>query len=150
MKNKILIVSACLIGLNTKYNGGNNFNKEVLNALKNYIIVPLCPEQLGGLPTPRPPAEIIGARVMNINGVDVTQNFLHGAEETLKFARMFNVKAAILKEGSPSCGVHYIYDGTFSSVKITGSGITASLLRKNGIKVFSENDIEEFLNEEEK
>ncbi|NIA12108.1 MAG: DUF523 domain-containing protein [Nitrospiraceae bacterium] len=148
MKNKIIIVSACLLGLSTKYSGSNNFSKDVLELANHYIFAPLCPEQLGGLPTPRPPAEIIGNKVIDINGVNVTENFLRGAEEALKFTRIYDIKLAILKDGSPSCGVHCIYDGTFSGSKVDGIGITARLFRKNGIKVFSENDLEEFLYEE--
>ena len=147
MKNKIIILSACLLGINTKYNGNNNLEDNLINALKDYILVPLCPEQLGGLPTPRPPAEIIGSEVININGVNVTENFLRGAKEALKFARLYNVKRAILKDGSPSCGVHYIYDGTFSGRKIKGMGITARIFIENGIRVYSENDLKEFLDE---
>ena len=149
MKNKIVIVSACLIGLNTKYNGRNNLNRDVLKILKDYVFVPLCPEQLGGLPTPRPPAEIIGDKVVNINGFNVTNYFLRGAEEALKFAMLYNVKTAILKDGSPSCGTNYIYNGTFSGKKIPGRGITASLFIRNGIKVYSEKQLEEFLKDEE-
>ncbi len=150
MKNKIIIVSACLLGLNTKYNGGNNENRDVIALSKRYILIPLCPEQLGGLPTPRPPSEIKGNSVFGINGSDLTTNFLRGAEEALKFAKLYNVKKAILKDGSPSCGSNYIYDGTFTGKKIEGSGITAMLFKRNNIRVYSEKEIGKFLADEEK
>ncbi len=148
MKNKIIIVSACLLGLNTKYDGGNNRNEKVISLSRSYILIPLCPEQLGGLSTPRSPSERMGDFVFNIDGVDVTKNFLKGAEEALKFAKLYNVKKAILKDGSPSCGSNYIYDGTFTGQKIKGNGVTAELFRRNNIKVYSENEIKDFLSDE--
>ena len=148
---KMVIVSACLLGINTKYNGNSNINEGVIALKDKFILIPVCPEQLGGLTTPRIPAEIQkNGSVHNKNGEDVTENFLRGANETLKLARLFNIKYALLKDGSPSCGVHFIYDGTFSGKKIRSKGVTARLLMNNGIKVFSENDIKEFINETEK
>lgn len=148
---KMVIVSACLLGLNTKYNGSSNINEEVIALKDEFILIPLCPEQLGGLPTPRIASEIQrDGSVHNKNGEDVTDNFLRGANETLKLAKLFNIKYALLKENSPSCGVHSIYDGTFTDKKVRGKGVTARLLMNNGIKVFSENDIEELVNETEK
>ena len=146
-----MIVSACLLGINTKYNGNSNINEEVIALKDKFILIPVCPEQLGGLTTPRIPAEMQkNGSVYNKNGEDVTENFLRGANETLKLAKLFNVKYALLKDGSPSCGVHSIYDGTFSGKKIRSKGVTARLLMNNGIKVFSENDIKEFINETKK
>lgn len=136
------IVSACLIGVNCKYNNENNENELVINFLKDKKFIPVCPEQLGGLKTPRDPAEIIGDKVIDINGIDVTYNFKKGAKETLKIARACNCKIAILKEKSPSCGVKKIYDGSFSDRIIYGEGVTSRLLKENGIEVMSENEID--------
>lgn len=139
-----MLVSACLLGMNCKYSGGNNYNEKVTELIKKYKIIPVCPEQMGGLCTPRPACEIEKnhsvKRIISKDGVDLTESFLHGAEETLKIAKLFNVKIAILKSKSPSCGSKYIYDGTFSGVLVEGTGITAEMLRKNGIKVYDEHD----------
>ena len=134
----MIIISACLCGVDCKYSGGNNLNKKCLEIFKKGEAILVCPEQLGGLETPRNPAEIIGDKVITKDGQDVTKEFLKGAEETLKIAKMANAKMAILKEGSPSCGCNYIYDGNFNGTKIKGRGKTASLLDENGIKVISD------------
>ncbi|MGN1336878.1 MAG: DUF523 domain-containing protein [Candidatus Coprovivens sp.] len=136
MKEKIL-VSACLLGTNCKYSGGNNYSEEVIEFLKDYEIIPVCPEQLGGLPTPRPASEIIGDKVMNNEGTDVTSNYQKGAEETLKIAQLLGIKKALLKAKSPSCGNGKIYDGTFSGILTTGDGITTKLLKENNIEVIT-------------
>lgn len=136
MKEKIL-VSACLLGINCKYSGGNNYSEEVMEFLKDYEIIPVCPEQLGGLPTPRPASEIVGDKVINIEGNDVTANYIKGAEETLKIAKMHGIKKALLKAKSPSCGNGKIYDGTFTNTLIEGEGITTKLLKENDIKVIT-------------
>lgn len=147
----MILVSACLLGINCKYSGDNNENDKVKEYLKDKQFVLVCPEQLGGLTTPRDPAEITklyGDTVLNgesnvvtNNGTDVTEAFLKGAEETLKIAKLYNSKEAILKESSPSCGSNFIYDGTFSGKKIPGFGVTAALLKSNGIKVISEKEL---------
>ena len=142
MKEKIL-VSACLLGINCKYSGGNNKNEKVLEYIKDKEVIPVCPEIMGGLSTPRPPSEIINDKVMNSLNQDVTQQYKKGAEETLKLAKLFNVKKALLKAKSPSCGKGYIYDGTFSSTLIEGNGITTKLLIENGIEVITEKDLED-------
>ena len=142
MKEKIL-VSACLLGINCKYSGGNNQNEKVLEYIKDKEVIPVCPEIMGGLSTPRPPSEIINDKVMNNLNQDVTQQYKKGAEETLKLAKLFNVKKALLKAKSPSCGKSYIYDGTFSSTLIEGNGITTKLLIENGIEVITEKDLED-------
>ena len=142
MKEKIL-VSACLLGVNCKYSGGNNQNEKVLEYIKDKEIIPVCPEIMGGLSTPRPPSELINDKVMNNLNQDVTQQYKKGAEETLKLAKLFNVKKALLKAKSPSCGKGYIYDGTFSSTLIEGNGITTKLLIENGIEVITEKDLED-------
>lgn len=142
------LVSACLCGVNCKYNGKNNTSEKVLELLQKGEAILVCPEQLGGLETPRPPAEISGDvekvlsgtdKILTIDGLDVTDKFLKGALEVLNIAKETGIKQAILKDGSPSCGSVFIYDGSFSGRKIEGEGLTTYLLRKNGIEVFTEN-----------
>ncbi|WPX09681.1 DUF523 domain-containing protein [Anaerocellum danielii] len=130
------LISSCLIGLNTKYDGENNLREEVVERLKNeYILIPICPEQLGGLPTPRNPCEIKNGRVIDIEGRDFTDNFYKGAYEALKLAKFFDVQIAFLKSKSPSCGCGKIYDGSFSGKLVEGNGITTVVFMQNGIKV---------------
>lgn len=140
MEKEKILVSACLAGVDCKYNGGNNETKKIIELIKNNDVILVCPEQLGGLKTPRDPAENIGNKVITDKGVDVTKEFNKGAEEVLKLAQKFNVKKAILKSRSPSCGMGKIYDGTFSGKQIDGNGVTAELLLKNGIEVISSDD----------
>lgn len=141
----MIIISACLCGCNCKYNGENNKNEQCVKLFKEGKAILICPEQLGGLSTPRTPCEIVEnnglIKVVNKLDEDLTENFKKGAEEALKLAKLVNAKVAILKESSPSCGSSFIYDGTFSNNKIKGIGITAKKFIENGIKVFSENDI---------
>ena len=137
----MIIVSACLLGIKCKYDGSDNLIPDLMNSKNKYEMIPVCPEQLGGLPTPRAPAEILNGKVYNKNGEDVTDNFRKGAEETLRIAAITGCKKAILKDGSPSCGVHRIYNGQHEGVKIEGKGFTASLLLKQGITVYSEEEI---------
>lgn len=136
----MVLVSGCLVGINCKYNGGNNYDERIFNLVKEGRAIPVCPEQLGGLKTPRNPAEIQekdGQRnVVTCKAEDVTIEYKKGAEEVLKIAKMLNVKEAILQPRSPSCGKGLIYDGTFSKSKVEGNGITADLLIKNGINVY--------------
>lgn len=140
---KKIIVSACLLGENCKYNGGNNLNQDLLNFLKDYEVYPICPECFGGLSTPRVPAEIIGDKVINKEGLDVTNNYLDGAIKALSIAKKENISIAILKAKSPSCGVDKIYDGTFSNTLISGDGITARLFKENHIAVYTEENYRE-------
>ena len=140
MKEKIL-VSACLLGINCKYDGTSNKNEKVLKLAKDFILIPVCPEILGGLPTPREPAEQKGKKVITKSGKDVTKFFQKGAKEVLKIAKIFKIKKAILKQKSPSCGCGKIYDRTFSGRLIKGDGITTKLLKKNKIKVFTEENL---------
>ena len=141
-----ILISACLLGVNCKYNGSNNNVPGIIDQMKNVTLIPVCPEQLGGLTTPRPPAELDGeGRIINNEGIDVTKQFEFGAEETLKIAKMYNCKYAILKERSPSCGSNQIYDGSFQGKVKQGEGLTASLLKQNGIKVYSEENFEAFI-----
>ena len=136
MKEKVL-VSACLLGVDCKYNGGNNYDEEIFKELEKYELIPVCPEIFGGLSTPRKPSEIVGNKVINNEGLDVTNNFKRGAEETLELAKKLGVKKAILKAKSPSCGNGKIYDGTFTGTIIDGDGITTKLLKENGIEVIT-------------
>lgn len=135
-KEKIL-VSSCLLGLNCRYDGGNNYSKEVEEFIKNYEVIPICPEIMGGLPTPRTPSERQADRVINKDGKDVTEQYEKGARECLFLAQKYDVKKALLKLRSPSCGSKEIYDGTFSHTIIEGDGVTAELFKKNGIEVIS-------------
>ncbi|MDD4160558.1 MAG: DUF523 domain-containing protein [Synergistaceae bacterium] len=148
-----ILVSACLLGINSRYCGGGCLNDHIALLTDTHDLIPVCPEQLGGLPTPRDPDEIREGRVMEKNGHDNTDIFQKGAEETLRLARLLKSDMAILKQNSPSCGSTMIYDGTFSGKKIPGSGITAALLIKNGIRVIGEDSsaaIAELMDDPEK
>jgi uncharacterized protein YbbK (DUF523 family) len=135
------IVSACLCGINCKYNGGNNFNPKLYKEMIDGKLLPVCPEVLGGLQTPRSPCEIKDGRVYTKDGQDVTTYFEHGARKTLDIARAVGAGRAVLKQRSPSCGCGRIYDGSFSGRVIDGNGIAAGLLIAEGIEVLSEEDI---------
>lgn len=139
-----ILISACLLGVPCKYSGGSNLTKYLPELLKKHTLIPVCPETYGDLPIPRPPAEKQGERIVDQQGKDVTEAFQKGAQKTLAIAKEMHCEIAILKESSPSCGSQMIYDGTFSGKKIPGSGVTAQLLRENGISVFSEKQLEEF------
>ena len=141
-KKENILVSACLLGVDCRYDGKNGRNEGVIALMRDYNLIPVCPEQLGGLMTPREPAEIkVGNTVITQSGKDVTANFKQGAAETLKIARLYGCKRAVLKERSPSCGHGTIYDGTFRGKKIAGSGITARYLEDNAIAVKGESEI---------
>lgn len=135
-----ILVSACLLGADCKYNGKNNRNENVLRLMEKHTLIPVCPEQLGGLATPREPSEKSGERVISKSGADVTENYKKGADEVLKIARLYGCKRAVLKAKSPSCGSGKVYDGTFSGTLIDGDGVTAQLLKQNGIEVQNENN----------
>ncbi len=147
----MFLISACLAGTHCRYNHDHNYNDKVIEIIKEEPSLIVCPEQLGGLPTPRPPAEIAGgdghdvldgkAKVMNAEGEDVTELFIQGAKEVLEIVRLYGIKKAILKSGSPSCGCGKIYDGTFSGNKVNGEGVTAALLKRNGIEVVTEKEL---------
>lgn len=141
---RYVLVSACLMGVNCKYSAGNNACRACLDLLSrnDLCLIPICPEQLGGLQTPRACAERAGNTVINKNGEDVTPQFHRGAEEALRIAKQWHCQEAILKERSPSCGSSVIYDGTFSGTVIPGKGLTAELLEENGIKIMNEFCIE--------
>lgn len=138
-----ILVSACLLGKNCKYNGGNNLNQGVLDFVEGHEGIGVCPEQLGGLSTPRLPAEIVDGVVTNKEGVSVDAEFRKGAQAALTIALENKVDLAILQSRSPSCGVKEIYDGSFSGKKIKGQGVFAKLLSAHGIKVLDAEDVAE-------
>ncbi len=150
-----VLVSACLLGVNCKYDGHNNKTSCLDSLIDKYDFIPVCPEQLGGLTTPRLPSEIscdkkvLNQReniiVRNIEGTDVTSYFIRGAEEALYIAKLFKCRIAILKSNSPSCGYGFIYDGSFSKSLTEGNGVFARLLIDNGIKIYTEKELEKFL-----
>lgn len=139
------LVSACLIGINCRYDAKNNCNQRLYELFKESLLYPVCPEVLGGLGIPRKPCEIIkrenNYKVYDIDGENKTVEFIKGAEKTLKIAELIEVKGVIFKEKSPSCGVHYIYDGSFNENIIEGKGITTNYLINAGYKVYSEDDL---------
>ena len=142
-----IIVSACLLGDNVKYDGTNNKNNELINFLNDYEVIKVCPEVMGGLSIPRMPSEISNNKVLNKEGIDVTNEFILGAQKTLEIAKENGVKIAILKKNSPSCGSNTIYDGTFTHTLINGDGITSKLLKENGITVLNEDNYLEYFKE---
>ena len=141
-----ILVSACLFGMNCKYDGGNNLSEKVRQLKDDHTLILVCPEQLGGLDTPRLPSEIQmesdqkNPRVIASDGEDVTEAFVRGAEITLNIAKVHECKLAIMKEHSPSCGVKQVYDGSFSGKLVDGSGMTSKMLMAHGITVISEED----------
>ena len=157
----MILISACLAGRNVKYNGGNNAVPWLCQWIERHKkqVLLVCPEVMGGLSTPRLPAEIQfgksndgtglnNRRVINKAGEDVTEQFLLGAEKVLELVKQHHITSAILKANSPSCSAYYIYDGTFSGIKIAGQGITAALLTEHGVKVYSEKTLTPELLEE--
>jgi uncharacterized protein YbbK (DUF523 family) len=142
-----ILVSRCFLGERCKWNGRNNENIEVQN-LSTYVqFIPICPEVDSGMPTPRIPSEISGDKVFNEVGLDVTSFYQKGAQMALKIAKENDVKYALLKNGSPSCGSTLIYNGKFERTKIEGKGITTRLLEASGIKVYNEDNILDLINE---
>ncbi len=137
-----ILVSACLLGIGCRYDCKIKANEKVISLSKKEILIPVCPEQLGGRPTPRKPVEIKNGHVLEKDGADHTEEFIKGAEETLKIAKLNNIKKAILKSNSPSCGFGNVYDGTFSKTLTNGNGIAAELLSKNGIEIKNENNFD--------
>lgn len=136
-----LLVSACLVGRNTKYNGGNNLTPEMERLKEKYHLVLICPEVMGGLSVPRNPSEIQNGKVYDCENRDVTDFFAAGAEKTLELIKKYHITKAVLKDGSPSCGSRQVYDGSFSGVKIPGQGITARRLRENNVEIFTEKEL---------
>ncbi len=136
-----IMVSACLLGDNVKYNGGNNRHEKVLEYIKGHEVVPVCPEMLGGLPVPRAPGEIQDGIVRNEDGTSVDYEYRTGAAKALEIAESERIDMAILQSRSPSCGVNQIYDGSFTGRKIKGMGVFARLLSENGYKIVDAEDI---------
>ncbi|PFN76437.1 hypothetical protein COJ85_32760 [Bacillus sp. AFS076308] len=153
----MILVSSCLAGLEVRYNGSHCLDEKIHELIEKKQAITVCPELLGGLSTPREPAEIIGgnggdvldgkAKVVNQSGMDVTEQFVKGAYVTLRSAQELNATVVILKENSPSCGSSMIYNGEFKGEKIIGEGVTAALLRRNDIEVVSEKNLAEILGE---
>ncbi|MCI5840028.1 MAG: DUF523 domain-containing protein [Peptoniphilaceae bacterium] len=139
-----VLISKCLLGINCKYNGKNNYKKEIKTKLFGIEFIGICPEVEGGLSIPREPSEQVKDKVITVSGKDVTKFFYKGAEIALKKAKIENIKYAILKSKSPSCGNKYVYDGTFSNKLIKKDGITCKILKENGIIIFDENDLDRF------
>lgn len=141
------LVSSCLAGVNCRYDGRNNENKIIVELIKQGQAISICPEQLGGLSIPRQSCEVIidemqNKKILSKGEQDFTKEFIEGAKKTLEIAKVIGIKKAILKSKSPSCGCGFIYDGTFLGKLIKGNGLTAELLIKNGIEVYTENDLE--------
>lgn len=135
-----ILVSGCLLGISCRYKGDAKPCQRVMELAEKHTLIPVCPEQMGGLPTPRPAAEQKGGRVITMDGQDVTDRYTLGAQEALKPALLNGVSAAILKARSPSCGSGSVYDGSFSGTLVPGDGVFAQLLKKNGIAVYTEED----------
>lgn len=148
-----ILISACLLGTSCRYDAKSKPNQKILDLIKNpnVNLIPFCPEIYGGLPTPRTPCEITviepvemtnntTLKVVSADGIDRTFEYEKGANEALRLCKLFDIKTAILKEKSPSCGSGLIYDGTFSRKLVEGDGVTAKLLKENGIRVFGESD----------
>ncbi len=136
-----ILISACLLGRACRYDGKDK-NKTDLSRLEGHNLIPICPEVDGGLPVPRPPAERVSSYIINEEGMDVTAEYTRGAEIALRTVLENDCKIAILKAKSPSCGKGKIYDGSFSKTLIDGNGVTAELLQKNGITVYTEDEID--------
>lgn len=128
-----ILVSACLLGKNCKYSGGNNYDQAVVDFVQGHRVIPVCPEVLGGLPIPRSPAELVDGVVINKAGISVDEQFRAGAEKALAIAKQNGAELAILQSRSPSCGVKEIYDGSFTGRKIPGQGVFAEMLQQAGI-----------------
>ena len=136
-----ILVSACLVGCACRYDGESKPDAAVIELLERHNLIPFCPEVYGGLPTPRPPSEIVCGKVVSSEGKDVTKEYEKGAREALRIAKLCGCNIALLKSKSPSCGKGRIYDGTFSKKLCEGDGVCAALLMQNGIKVFTEEEI---------
>ena len=140
-----ILISACLVGDKVNYKGQGNYHPDVEKLKEKYELVLFCPECEGGLPTPRLPNEIRGSQVIRSDGKNVTRAFEVGAKKALAICKYLGITKAVLKENSPSCGTHMVHDGYFQGRKIPGMGVTAKLLKENGVEVFSEEEIEKLL-----
>lgn len=140
-----LLISACLLGINCRYDGTGKLLDDIQQLKEKHHLIPICPEILGGLPTPRTPSERLDSKVVTKTGEDVTEEFLRGAQEVLKLARLFDCSYAVLKERSPSCGYGQIYDGSFTGRLIPGNGVLADLLSSHGITILGESQIKDLI-----
>lgn len=140
-----MLVSACLLGVSCRYDGKSKGDERVKALMDKYDLIPICPEIMGGMPTPRVPSEIKNGRVYGEDGNDVTEYFKKGAEEVLSLAKLYGCKRALLKENSPSCGFGKVYDGSFSKKLVEGNGIASDLLYENGIEIFGEESIDRLM-----
>ena len=138
-----ILVSACLLGENCKYNGGNNRSERVLRYVEGHEVIPVCPEMLGGLPCPRKPVEWVGERVLTRDGDDCTEAFRLGVQRAMEIIAGRKIDLAILQSRSPTCGVKQIYDGSFSGVKIDGQGALARVLAERGVPLMDAEDVPE-------
>ena len=143
-----ILVSACLMGVKCRYDGGGELAPGIRELMERCHLVPVCPEIMGGLATPRTPAERQDGRVVTQDGQDVTGAYFRGAEEAVRLAKLFGCRYALLKERSPSCGSGAVYDGTFSGTLTAGWGVAAGLLREQGIRVLGESRLEELLRQD--
>ena len=135
------LCSACLLGINCRFDGNSKTNEKVVELAKKEILIPVCPEQLGGLPTPRESCEKKGKKIFTKTGKDLTIPFEYGAKEVLKIVKLLDIKEAVLRKNSPSCGCGKVFDGNFNGTLINGDGVLTKLLKKNGVKVISEEDL---------
>ena len=140
-----MLVSACLLGVSCRYDGKSKGDDRVKALMDKYDLIPICPEIMGGMPTPRVPSEIKNGRVYGEDGNDVTEYFKKGAEEVLSLAKLYGCKRALLKENSPSCGFGKVYDGSFSKKLVEGNGIASDLLYENSIEIFGEESIDRLM-----
>ena len=147
MEKMPLLISACLLGVPCRYDGASKPVPRIELLTERFVLVPVCPEQLGGLPTPRTPAERCGSCVLTRDGRDVTENYLRGAQEALRIARITGCKTALLKAKSPSCGCGRIYDGTHTDTLTGGSGVTAQLLQQHGLLVCNEDTMDTLMSQ---
>lgn len=143
VRRPAIVVSACLLGVRCNHEGEANTSDAVRDLARTHRLVPVCPETVGGLPTPRPPAELQpDGRVVDAQGDDVTAAYARGAAAAVRLARATGAEEAVLKARSPSCGCHEIYDGTFTRTRVAGEGVTARALREAGVRVRSEEDVD--------
>lgn len=140
-----IAVSACLLGINYKYNGGNNYSEKLEKLLEKHEIIPICPEVLGGLPIPRDPSEIVNGEVLTNKGKSVDKEFRNGAKKALKIVKESGAELVVLQSRSPSCGLGKIYDGSFTGRLVYGDGVFVKLLKDEGIKVV---DVGDFIKEQ--
>jgi len=138
----VIAVSGCLLGVDCRYKGDSCANEKILALAKEHTLIFICPEQMGGLATPRDPAEQVNGRVVTNKGTDVTEQYTRGAEAALRIAKLNGADFAILKSRSPSCGSGIVYDGTFSGTKVPGNGVCAALFKQNGIPVYTEEELD--------